>query len=266
MKIILLATILSVSSATPLLPLVPPRLGNGQGQSRSPCPFLNAAANHGLLPYSGTNVSAEDMDKLLESVGVPPAFRKRQLDGFEAIKRIVNRRAISLSELNVHNVIEHDLSLSRWASPNKTLDVSEPPSVELVTSMITFAQGVQAARPAAKQVQGLDADTVNQWRMERYKQERARNSTLTFSLSQAITAAGQCSLMLNIMGHGGRISYQDTKTFFQDETFPATWKPVPATNMDMFGTMLTCLTGFIMKGGWAPMTDDMLARVKAFMD
>jgi hypothetical protein len=40
-------------------PYVPPK----QGDSRSPCPALNAMANHGILPHDGNSIPCKELER-----------------------------------------------------------------------------------------------------------------------------------------------------------------------------------------------------------
>ncbi|POS73806.1 hypothetical protein DHEL01_v207799 [Diaporthe helianthi] len=81
---------------------------------RSPCPILNALANHAYLPPDGKEISMRDLksgfarainvdEALVETLGTP-AF---------ALSTTGNPDTFNLDDLSKHNAIEHDGSLSR---------------------------------------------------------------------------------------------------------------------------------------------------------
>ncbi|KAJ3274096.1 hypothetical protein HDV01_003589 [Terramyces sp. JEL0728] len=82
------------------------------GQTRSPCPGLNSLANHGYLPRDGNTPLTPDM--------LITAFKKSFNADVDLINFIVNAATqagipqnFTLGQLNVHNAIEHDASLTR---------------------------------------------------------------------------------------------------------------------------------------------------------
>jgi hypothetical protein len=79
--------------------------------ARSPCPLLNSLANHNILPHNGRNIT-------LPMVEI--AFKKYINMGSDvAVATASGALALSstpgsfdLDDVNAHNVIEHDGSLS----------------------------------------------------------------------------------------------------------------------------------------------------------
>ncbi|KAB5539337.1 Peroxidase, family 2-domain-containing protein [Coniochaeta sp. 2T2.1] len=86
------------------------------GQSRSPCPGLNAMANHGFLPRSGKNI---DIDDIRYGVSSAYNYDSHALDG--AFQMAVdfkltttgNASTFNLADLAAHDKVEFDGSLSR---------------------------------------------------------------------------------------------------------------------------------------------------------
>lgn len=101
------------------------------GASRSPCPFLNTFANHGILPRTGQNLTYDQYYRALTLAGVShhtssvflhtTFYAYREIDPTQSTKSDwAPATSISLHQLGQHNMLEHDLSLSR-------LDVSKQP-------------------------------------------------------------------------------------------------------------------------------------------
>eukprot|EP01111_Echinosteliopsis_oligospora_P005824 TRINITY_DN1951_c0_g1_i1.p1 TRINITY_DN1951_c0_g1~~TRINITY_DN1951_c0_g1_i1.p1 ORF type:complete len:312 (+),score=86.43 TRINITY_DN1951_c0_g1_i1:106-1041(+) len=98
-------------------------------QSRSPCPMLNALANHGMLPRDGLNISADMFADALKQ------YLNVQWDFWWVIAETAIRtvkpgaEAIDLHDLALHNGIQHDAALTRndrgqgeyYTRPNSTL-------------------------------------------------------------------------------------------------------------------------------------------------
>ncbi|KAJ7744644.1 Cloroperoxidase, partial [Mycena metata] len=92
-----------------------PFVAPGPTDVRSPCPGLNALANHGYLPHSGKNISV-------------PMVINAALDGFNIVSYALLQAAkfsllsgqaldtMDLDALALHSLIEHDASLSRGDS------------------------------------------------------------------------------------------------------------------------------------------------------
>jgi len=90
---------------------IPPR----NGDSRCSCPALNAMANHGLIPRDGRNITFRELSTSIRSTyNFAPSFC---LYVPRYIARILNRSYntghFNLSDIDVHNGIEHDASLVR---------------------------------------------------------------------------------------------------------------------------------------------------------
>ncbi|KAK6580916.1 hypothetical protein PZA11_006404 [Diplocarpon coronariae] len=86
----------------------------GKTDVRSPCPMINALANHSILPHDGKNITKPMMtDILTKSInlgsGIATVFAAA------ALKANPTPGAVSfnLDQLAKHGLIEHDVSLSR---------------------------------------------------------------------------------------------------------------------------------------------------------
>ncbi|KAI1044751.1 hypothetical protein LB505_013534 [Fusarium chuoi] len=78
---------------------------------RSPCPMVNAVANHGYLPRDGLHISLADLIvAFTDAINLDPAATT--LVGTKALTT-GNNGTFNLDDLNKHGVIEHDGSLSR---------------------------------------------------------------------------------------------------------------------------------------------------------
>ncbi|KAJ3943672.1 uncharacterized protein N0V96_006602 [Colletotrichum fioriniae] len=84
---------------------------------RAPCPLLNSLANHGYLPRNGQNIS---VDALIEGMHAGLNLREDaklffRVQGNKALEASStgNKDTFHLNDLNKHDLIEHDASLSR---------------------------------------------------------------------------------------------------------------------------------------------------------
>ncbi|KAH7103135.1 heme-thiolate peroxidase [Auriculariales sp. MPI-PUGE-AT-0066] len=86
--------------------------------ARSPCPALNALANHSYIPHSGKNISSWQLCNSINKVyGL--SWWYSALLTFPATFWLSSGLTCSLNDLRKHNGIEHDGSLTR-------ADVAEP--------------------------------------------------------------------------------------------------------------------------------------------
>ncbi|KAI0664086.1 Cloroperoxidase [Cubamyces menziesii] len=90
---------------------VPP----GEGDSRCSCPALNAMANHGLLPHDGKNITFTEMTSTIRRVyNFSPTFCYYVPNYIAtALSRDYNTDRLDLSDIDAHNCIQHDASLTR---------------------------------------------------------------------------------------------------------------------------------------------------------
>jgi len=209
--------------------------GDGRDKSRSPCPFLNTAANHGILPYDGKNIRKEVFRRLLTKTGVPYLLTELLVSQIQKVATLNSSKdpnhptdAIDLADLIPHGLIEHDMSMSR-------LDVITPTSGDnfassgLVDKMLdhiyTFntKNGNAAADP---QSDILTVTGIGEWHKERNRIEvDERKHTPANDIKTQFLCAGECFLLLWILGRDGSISGKDAKSFLNDETFPEGWTP-----------------------------------------
>ncbi|KAE9403079.1 Cloroperoxidase [Gymnopus androsaceus JB14] len=84
----------------------------GEGDLRGPCPFLNALANHNYLPHNGKDITiSQVLDTSKKGFNVEPDV----LGLFAKLALITsaNYTVFSLTDINLHDCIETDASLSR---------------------------------------------------------------------------------------------------------------------------------------------------------
>ncbi|KAI0379379.1 Cloroperoxidase [Hypomontagnella monticulosa] len=86
----------------------------GPNDFRGPCPMLNTLANHGFLPHNGRNITKETT---IHAMGSALNFNESLASLMFQMAVIANPEPnatfFTLDQLNVHNVLEHDASLSR---------------------------------------------------------------------------------------------------------------------------------------------------------
>ncbi|CEJ60455.1 hypothetical protein PMG11_09028 [Penicillium brasilianum] len=86
----------------------------GPGDVRSPCPMLNALANHGILPHDGKNITQEQtINALKSSINLNEDLAKTQFEAALMTNPNPHASTYSLDDLCSHGILEHDASLSR---------------------------------------------------------------------------------------------------------------------------------------------------------
>jgi hypothetical protein len=116
---------------------VPPK----EGDSRSACPMLNAMANHGILPHDGKNISFRELStKVRHTFNFAPSFCFF-VPKFSAdfLNRSYWTGRLDLAELNLHNAIEHDASLTRQDAA--LVPDQGKPDLKLVHDLLKEATG-----------------------------------------------------------------------------------------------------------------------------
>ncbi|ELU37666.1 peroxidase, family 2 domain-containing protein [Rhizoctonia solani AG-1 IA] len=90
----------------------PPR----PADARSPCPALNALANHGILPRNGRGITWKELGEASRGVyNLAPTLCKQV--PWATAKLLYSGRdwneTMTLDDLNAHGAIEHDASYTR---------------------------------------------------------------------------------------------------------------------------------------------------------
>ncbi|KAI0096360.1 Cloroperoxidase [Nemania sp. FL0031] len=84
------------------------------GDFRGPCPMMNTLANHGFIQRDGRNMTRENVIKGLgDGLNFSPALASIMFDQAIIANPEPNATFFTLDQLNKHNLLEHDASLSR---------------------------------------------------------------------------------------------------------------------------------------------------------
>jgi len=175
---------------------------------RSPCPAINALANHNILPHNGKAIT--------QAMAVEALTTAFHLDShiantfsFAAVGANPDRDAHSfdLDHLAKHGYIEHDVSLSRGDTAfgsNSKFDK------DLFDEVI---RGLYAR--SGDMTNWNSADEV---RYERVRASRARHAKegkgWLFGLKEAIASYGETALYLSLLGKDGVAPTKWVQVFF----------------------------------------------------
>jgi len=234
-------------------------ISNGHDKSRSPCPFLNTAANHGILPHDGKNIHVDVFARLLKKAGLPKQLADVLLGKIRGIAKDHASKdsshpddAIDLAELNPHGLIEHDLSISRWdvVTPKAGDNFATPDLMGKFLSYTNKFAKDNGNDPASVTQNKITVTSLGAWHNERRRLELQRHIP-DESFKSKFLCAGECVFLLYFLGQNGAISGKDANTFLYHERFPDGW--TPPTDMNMIKTLAKtteCATSFEMKNEW----------------
>ncbi|KAJ6462737.1 Cloroperoxidase [Mycena vitilis] len=180
---------------------------------RSPCPGLNTLANHGYLPHDGRNFTVTQlMDAALEAFNVnwDPILVAAK---FGLLTRADGNSfdKMSLDALALHNMVEHDASISRNDYGNATgdnLHFNE-------TAFTTMAN----ANPGKDTYDTASAGFVQH---ERLAYSVATNPLLVNTQKEFRLRCRESALYLSIFGNPltGVASKKFVQIFFREERLP----------------------------------------------
>ncbi|KAJ7198453.1 Cloroperoxidase, partial [Mycena pura] len=197
-----------------------PWIAPGPTDVRSPCPGLNTLANHGYLPRSGKNISIPMM--LQAAIGMSELENTFYLlDGFNIGSDSIIQAAkfgllsgdapttLDLDALKLHNLIEHDASISRNDfAIGDNLHFNE-------TIFSTLAN----ANPG---VDFYNASSAGQVQHDRLAISLATNPNITNTRKEFLLRTRESGLYLSLMGNPltGVAPKQFVQIFFREERLP----------------------------------------------
>jgi len=217
-----------------------------EGDSRCSCPALNAMANHGIIARNGRGIKFTELNHQIRTTynfgpsfcSFVPHYAARMLN------RSYSSDTFDLEDLDLHNGIEHDASLTR-------LDTALTPAqstqhVPFIEELLSFATG--------KDAEGREILTIKDMSRilgKRRAEAKATNKDYTLSLFHKIFGSANSSTMLTIFG--GRV--EDLRTLLLEERLPEGWesrvrKPYGLTLLTFNWTVLPVELG-IRQSDWA---------------
>jgi len=193
----------------------------GSGDVRSPCPGLNALANHGFLHHDGRNMSIPHLIKgLAEGLNMGADFTVAI--GGAGLLASPNPLggSFDLDDLNQHNFpIEHDASMSRQ---DAALGNDQPFYNPNWQQYISFFNGKTTT----------DIPTASKAKFARYTDSKTKNPDFTYGLREAIFSYGENAIYLQSMADpvSGKAQVKYVKSLFEQEKLPYElgWRPSKA--------------------------------------
>ncbi|KAJ7265320.1 Cloroperoxidase [Mycena rebaudengoi] len=164
-----------------------------RSDSRSPCPGLNTLANHGYLPHNGRNITI-------------PMIMDAVLEAFNAMR---------LDALSLHNLVEHDASISRN-------DFGLGDHIKFNESVYSVLAN---SNPGEDYYEPFSSGQVQR---DRLADSRARNPNLVNTGKEFQLRSRETALYLSIFGSGldGLAPKKFVDVFFREERLPIAegWK------------------------------------------
>ncbi|KAF7296255.1 HEME-HALOPEROXIDASE domain-containing protein [Mycena chlorophos] len=194
----------------------------GPNDERSPCPGLNALANHGYLPRNGKNMTVPQvLNACLEGFNfdwAPLLIPAKQ--GLLTSTDKSSETMMSLEPLVLHNLIEHDASLSRSDYQNGTGDA--------LHFNATIYSVMANSNPGSDYYNLTSTARVM---YERLQYSIATNPTLINTMNEVTGRAATAALALTSMGNAttGVAPKKFVDILFREERLPFLegWKPSP---------------------------------------
>ncbi|KAJ7699308.1 Chloroperoxidase, partial [Mycena rosella] len=183
------------------LDFVPP----GPGDSRSPCPALNALANHGVLPHDGRNIKFTELAHVARtSFNFAPTFC-----------RFVPSLMADLLHKNYNKA---------WQDTAFDPD-QDKPYIPFITELLGCATGT-----AEDGTPMLTAADLSRYSGKRRSESRANNPDFTpLDLSHRLAASANTAGFLMIFG--GRVA--DLELFLKEERIPKGWETKMRSRMGL---------------------------------
>jgi len=190
---------------------IPPK----DGDSRCSCPALNALANHGLLARDGKNITFKEINaavRLTYNFGASFCFFVPNVAA-NLLKKSYSKDTLDLEELDLHNGIEHDASLTREDSA--LVPYQGKPHIPFVEELLASATG--------KDKQGnpiLTSKDLAAYSAKRRVDANASNPDFSLDLFHKLFGSANSGTLLTIFG--GRV--HDLKYFLIEERLPEGWE------------------------------------------
>ncbi|KAL8664584.1 MAG: hypothetical protein Q9168_007878 [Polycauliona sp. 1 TL-2023] len=209
---------------------------------RSPCPAINALANHGYLPRDGRNVLASEMLSGLDHLGLgsflgymlthatflekkAPKDTKDKSSWWTIVAHPFasafaafgvrepgqqdsdGTACLNLDQLALHNVVEHDVSLTRRDFAQGDNSTPQP---ELIEHLLA----------ASSNGKTITMDDFVELRKRRYETQKADNPKLEFQEMQLQLACAEVAMILKVFGNGSEAPVEYVRALFREGRLP----------------------------------------------
>lgn len=215
------ALLASLGPAPPTDPRFSNWVAPGPGDVRSPCPGLNALANHGFLNHNGKGITIPDMLTGL-AAGMNMGADFTLVIGGAGLLASPNPfgGSFDLNQLDQHDFpIEHDGSISRmdaYFGDNYSFNQRN------YDQYLAYFNGKTKS----------DLKTISTAKHARYEDSLARNPTLTYGIRETIFSYGENAIWVSVLSdpYSGVARMDYFKELFVNERLPVDlgWRPSAA--------------------------------------
>ena len=209
---------------------------------RSPCPAVNALANHGYLPRDGRNITGNAFKAGMDVYGLgdllgsllsysvmyerrpdgsasPPSWTTLLTNPLQSLLGGFGMRApgetdpktgapvLQLDQLAQHGIVEHDVSLSRRDIAQGDNTTPQP---DLIADILS----------ASSDGKVITVSDFAKLRQKRYARQKEDNPKLEFGSKQLLPASAEIALLLKVFGKGDVVPVEYMKAWFQDQRLP----------------------------------------------
>lgn len=190
----------------------------GPNDARSPCPALNALANHGILPRNGRGFTWKELgDAVKDTYNLSPTLCI-QVPWLSA-KFLFGRdwsHQMTLDDLNAHGGIEHDASYTRadikW-QPDQSV-----PNKEIIRGLFeTAGLDIDNLKPTDK----FEVKDFANYLAYRRAHSKVFNGQYLMSTGAKFFSCANSSIAYDVFAGNAA----DLKTWFLEERMPDNWEP-----------------------------------------
>ncbi len=192
-------------------------------EHRSPCPALNALANEGHIPRSGTGITAAHLTIAMERyLGLVPGIGAKLAKA--AIAKLgtpgPDGNLLDLADLRLHGFIEHDASLTRR-------DARDGDATTLATPLL---DQLLALSQDGKTITREDLAVAHQLRVLQ------SSGTERVSFKAKVLGTLETALLFAVLSRDGVIALPDLVAFLRDERIPEHLTPQKVGRTLLVGT------------------------------
>ncbi|KAL2069186.1 hypothetical protein VTL71DRAFT_15524 [Oculimacula yallundae] len=181
----------------------------GSNDLRGPCPMMNTLANHGFIPRDGKNLTRDNIvHGLSTGLNFDPVVANIMWEQAIFINPEPNASFFTLDQLNVHNVLEHDASLSR--------------SDALFGNNHVFNQSVFDTTKTFWTSETLNANQLAMSKVFRQVVSKSTNPEYRFTASVEPFSLGEVAAPILVFGDiaSGTCNRAMVVSFFENERLP----------------------------------------------
>ncbi|PVI01537.1 Cloroperoxidase [Periconia macrospinosa] len=204
-------TLLALTSASPSSSDEDPHafIPGGPDDFRGPCPMMNTLANHGFLPRDGRNITKPNAISALKTgLNFDETLAGIMWDQAIIASPEPNATFFTLDDLNRHNVLEHDASISR--------------TDDFFGNNHVFNQSVFDASRKYWTADTLTAQMIANSKLFQQIESRATNPTYRFTNATESFSLGEMAAPFIVFGDINTVTVEKSlvEYFFENERLP----------------------------------------------